>query len=208
MNLKSILELLNDNPLLLPSVIVSFILFAVFVFILMKFYEARQERRKLREIEELEERGIVTKADRPEGEDGGKETVEKELPKPKSERELTMDNLKSREQRLKEREDRLKNRKMLELQEKERTVERKHVSGIVKEEIKIADEVEQGRELEFKRDENENNRKRLIKLMELAEDRYKDGLMSEKNFRSIMSGYQSELVEVDIELSKLRNQYI
>jgi hypothetical protein len=127
------------------------------------------------------------------------------LPKPKSEKELTVDDLKAREERLREREERLKKAKMVELEEKEKFVERKEVYGIVREERMITDAMEERKRKELELEDMKNSRKRLVKLIELAEDRYKDGLMSEKNFRGIMNGYQRELIEVDVEIAKLRD---
>jgi hypothetical protein len=113
--------------------------------------------------------------------------------------------LKAREERLREREERLKKAKMVELEEKEKFVERKEVYGIVREERMITDAMEERKRKELELEDMKNSRKRLVKLIELAEDRYKDGLMSEKNFRGIMNGYQRELIEVDVEIAKLRD---
>lgn len=193
-------NLLRQNPLLVPFMILSPIALAVLVFAVMKLLEAREERLKASQWEMFRTP------------DTGRETEESKtsqakpedaLPRPKTERELTLEDLRVREERLREREERLKRRKMLELEEKEKSVERKHVTGIVKDERKITDAMEEEEEEEQLVEETVNNRKRLVKLMELAEDRYKDGLMSEKNFRSIMNSYQKELVETDVEMNRL-----
>jgi len=197
--------LLRQNPILVPIVILTPIAFAIALFIVMKLLEIREERRKSSEWEEIQtamDRELEKKKKDFQGE---RASDEKALPTPKSEKELTVDDLKAREEKLREREERLKRIKMSELEDKEKVVERKLVYGIVKEERKVTDAMEERKKRELDLDEMKNNRKRLVKLIELAEDRYKDGLMSEKNFRNIMNGYQRELIEVDVEIAKLRD---
>jgi len=209
MSLSNPLAFLQQNPILVPAIILMPIAVALVIFVLMRFSERREERKREREWEIIDSTAreeTSGKADAPQS--TGKPVEERMLPKPKSERELTIEELTGREERLREREEKLKRKKMLELEEKEKNVERKHVKDIVREERKISDLMEDKQRRELQMEEMRDNRKRLVKLIELAEDRYNDGLMSEKNFRSIMEGYQKELVEVDVEMAKLRGYNI
>jgi hypothetical protein len=215
-------ELFRQNTLLLPAIILAPIAVGIAAFIIMKVLEACQERMKLQDwqtFQEAQERAERAEASKPEEDagtpaiTGGVTVAEKPIETkpfsaPKTEKDLTMDELRLREGKLQEREEKLKRHKLMELEEKGKLVERKHITDVVKEERKITDAIEEKREKEQQAEEMRNNRKRLVKLIELAEDRYKDGLMSEKNFRNIMGGYQKELVEVDVELSKLRGYSI
>jgi len=215
----SLAEFFRQNPLLMPAILLAPIAVGIAAFIIMKVLEAREERMKLQDWEafqaaqERAERaearqtpgkptgaGMVTVAEKP--------VEEKPFSMPKTEKDLTLDELRLREGKLREREEKLKRHKLMELEEKGKLVERKHITDVVKEERKITDAIEEKREKELQAEETANNRKRLVKLIELAEDRYKDGLMSEKNFRSIMSGYQKELVEADVDMAKLRGYSI
>lgn len=208
MDLSNPVEFLQKNPVLVIVILLMPIAVAIIIFVLIKIFEIREERRKLREWETFQSQSWMESREKPRETPTVTPTEEKLLPSPKSEKELTIDELKTREERLREREEKLKRKKMLELGERETLVERKQVTSIVKEERKITDAIEEKRERELKLEEMRDNRKRLVKLIELAEDRYKDGLMSEKNFRSIMNGYQKELVEVDVEMAKLRGYNI
>ncbi|MFH1126106.1 MAG: hypothetical protein V1703_03190 [Candidatus Altiarchaeota archaeon] len=208
MSMPNPIEFLKQNPLVVEAMILMPIIIAAVIFGIMRVLENREEHRRRKDWEEFH---ASDKRDK--GEKAVETTVEsqaedKPLPKLKDEKELTVDELRTREERLREREERLKSRKLMELEDKERFVERKHISGVVKEERKIADAIEQQREQELRMEELRNNRKRLVKLIELAEDRYRDGLMSEKNFRGIMGGYQKELVDADVEMTKLRGYNI
>jgi hypothetical protein len=205
MALSDILGFLGQNPIVAVAIILTPLALAAVIFLAMKALDRRDERIKAADWEVFQESRRNVE---PAKQDAVVEKTAEAFPKPKNERELTMDDLRTREERLREREERLKKRKMLELDEKEKTVERKHVTGIVKEERKITDAIEEKRDRDQKLEETANNRKRLIKLMELAEDRYKDGLMSEKNFRNIMNAYQKELIEVDIDMNKLQGDSV
>ncbi|MBM3309599.1 MAG: hypothetical protein FJY77_05025 [Candidatus Altiarchaeales archaeon] len=199
------LDFLRQNPFLILIIIFMPIAVAIALFIIMKVIEMREERLKSKEWSEIQSAMDRELAQKQKEAQQMKAPEERMLPKPKSEKELTVDDLKAREERLRGREERLKKAKLTELEEKEKFVERKEVYGIVKEERRITDALEERRSRELMLEDMKNNRKRLVKLIELAEDRYKDGLMSEKNFRGIMNGYQKELIEVDIEMAKLRD---
>ena len=222
MLLDSPVEFFRQNPLLLPAIMLAPIAVGIAVFLVMKVLESREERIKLQDwqaftaAQERAGRSEAGEQDKPTEPSGGsritlaeeKPAVEKPFTPPKSEKDLTMEELRLREDKLREREEKLKRHKLMELEEKGKLVERKHITDVVKEERKITDAIEEKREKESQAEEMRNNRKRMVKLIELAEDRYKDGLMSEKNFRNIMAGYQKELVEVDVEMAKLRGYSI
>jgi hypothetical protein len=194
------IEFLKQNPNLVLLIVLAPILLAIIAFVVMKFIENREEQRRARLLESMGGSGPSAVLQRT----GALPLEDKVLPTPKSDKEMTIDDLKSREDKLREREERLKHRKLSELEEKERSVERKHITDVLKEERKLTDEMERERERVLQMEEFGNNRKRLVKLIELAEDRYNEGMMSEKNFRSIMASYQKELVEIDVEMAKIK----
>ncbi|MDD5111964.1 MAG: hypothetical protein PHG85_05420 [Candidatus Altiarchaeota archaeon] len=200
MNPPNPLAFLQQQPYLIPALIALPVVVAAIIFLVMKFNEMREERASFRGWQQEDE---DRRDETPASQQTGQQPYE--LPKPKSEKEITIDELRAREERLRVREESLKRRKLAELGEKEQLVERKHVTNIVKEERQVTDEQEELLRREQRIDEMRNDRKRLVKLIELAEDRYNDGLMSEKNFRSIMASYQKELVEMDVEMAKLRD---
>lgn len=134
------------------------------------------------------------------GDDVLPEDETEELPTPKKESEITLEELARREKKLFERESKIKDGMRRELEEKGVKIERKRLGGLVENELdKIEDE--RNKQLEML-DGFKNERKRILRLMEAAEKRYGNGELKEKNFRIIMSDYQKQLIEIDVGIAR------
>jgi hypothetical protein len=96
------------------------------------------------------------------------------------------------EKELGEREAKMKAEKIRELQEREKVVKRRE------------DEEKAPPEPQKPKDELTSEKARLMDLIRKAEERYASGELEEKNFKRIVSSYQQQILDLDIQLKKRR----
>lgn len=196
-----------SNPVFL---VVMIILAVVLVFLALKFLEKKRDAKvKIQHTGS----GIVFGGIR-RGRIGDRHGKEEEplgeysIPQPILDEKPRKEDLKRKENDLKSKEVKLKERKKHELEEKEHLLERRHVKEVLKDERhKIErslkadgeDRIDRMVEHQERLDEVRNKRNRVRRMIELAETRYREGKMSEKNFRRIVSDYQKQLIDLDIE---------
>jgi len=99
------------------------------------------------------------------------------------------------EKELAEREAKMKAERVSELTERERILLRRRGE----------EQAAQGQRQEQtpeERDELTSERGRILELIKKAEERYANGELEEKNFKRIVSNYQQQIIEIDIQLKK------
>jgi len=109
-----------------------------------------------------------------------------------------------KERELRERGEKIKAEKRKELEEKERDLERKKISELAKDERKRIEGIGEEAFDMIKLKQLQDERNRILNLIELAESRFQRGGMSEKNFRKIIQDYQNRIVEIDVETARIK----
>jgi hypothetical protein len=128
--------------------------------------------------------------------DEGREDLD-EAPEAPARQESEPQRLARMEKELAERDAKAKAEKIRELQERERIIKRRQQEDIL---------VAASAEPEEPKDEILKERQKILDLIKKTEERYAGGDMEEKSFKRILSDYQQQIIDIDIQLRKRKGK--
>ncbi|MFH0863230.1 MAG: hypothetical protein V1875_09430 [Candidatus Altiarchaeota archaeon] len=103
------------------------------------------------------------------------------------------------EKELAERDAKVKAERVRELQERERLIKRRETDD-------AAVAAPAASEPDGQKEELSKERQRILELIKKTEERYANGEMQESSFKSILSDYQRQIIDIDIKLRKKKGR--